>query len=81
MAQLLVRNISEALVRTLKLRAAEHGISAEEEHRRILAEQLLPVSQSAPYDFKDHLSALSEVEDDVSFDRPRVLTNRPPPEI
>lgn len=81
MAQLLVRNISEALVRTLKLRAAEHGISAEEEHRRILAEQLLSASQAAPYDFKDHLSALSEVEDDVSFDRPRVLTNRPPPEI
>ena len=72
MAQLLVRNISEALVRTLKLRAAEHGISAEEEHRRILAEQLLSVSQAAPYDFKDHLSALAEDagdENDWLFDR------------
>jgi plasmid stability protein len=40
MAQLLVRNIPEALARTLKQRAAEHGVSAEEEHRRILLEAL-----------------------------------------
>jgi len=40
MAQLLVRNISEALAKRLKQRAAEHGVSAEEEHRRILQEAL-----------------------------------------
>jgi plasmid stability protein len=40
MAQLLVRNIPDALARTLKERAAAHGISAEEEHRRILQEAL-----------------------------------------
>lgn len=40
MAQLLVRNISDALVKRLKVRAAERGVSAEEEHRRILADAL-----------------------------------------
>ena len=40
MAQLVVRNIEEALVRALKLRAAARGISAEAEHRAILREAL-----------------------------------------
>jgi plasmid stability protein len=40
MPQLLVRNINEALVRKLKRRALLHGVSAEEEHRRILKETL-----------------------------------------
>ncbi|MFT3991878.1 MAG: hypothetical protein QM680_10765 [Luteolibacter sp.] len=40
MAQLLVRNIPDELAKLLKLRAAEHGVSAEEEHRRILREAL-----------------------------------------
>lgn len=40
MAQLLVRNVDDGLVRKLKLRARTRGVSAEEEHRRILAESL-----------------------------------------
>ena len=40
MPQLLVRNINESLVRKLKRRALLHGVSAEEEHRRILKETL-----------------------------------------
>jgi plasmid stability protein len=40
MAQLLVRDLDQSLVRKLKLRAAAHGVSAEEEHRRILREAL-----------------------------------------
>lgn len=44
MAQLLVRNIPEELAKSLKRRAAEHGVSAEEEHRRILSAAL----QEAP---------------------------------
>lgn len=41
MAQLLVRNLDDELVRHLKRRAGEHGVSVEEEHRRILREALL----------------------------------------
>ncbi len=40
MKQLLVRNIDDSLVKKLKRQAAEHGISAEEYHRRILADFL-----------------------------------------
>ena len=36
MAQLIVRNLDEDLVRRLKERAARNGRSAEEEHRQIL---------------------------------------------
>lgn len=40
MPQLLVRNVDDAIVRKLKRRAASHGVSAEEEHRRLLREAL-----------------------------------------
>lgn len=40
MPQLLVRNVHESLVRKLKRQASLHGVSAEEEHRRILKESL-----------------------------------------
>ena len=36
MATLTVRNLDESLVRKLRIRAAEHGRSAEAEHREIL---------------------------------------------
>jgi plasmid stability protein len=36
-ANLIVRDIDESLVRALKQRAARHGRSAEAEHREILA--------------------------------------------
>ena len=40
MAQLVVRNLEDELVAKLKLRAAEHGRSAEAEHREILRQAL-----------------------------------------
>jgi len=40
MPQLLVRDIPVILVQKLKRRAAQHGVSAEEEHRRILRDAL-----------------------------------------
>ncbi len=42
MAQLLVRDVPQDVVDALKRRAAEHGRSAEAEHRRILEEALRP---------------------------------------
>lgn len=36
MATLTVRNLDEGIVRALRIRAAEHGRSAEAEHREIL---------------------------------------------
>ena len=40
MATLTVRNLDDDLVRKLRIRAAEHGRSAEAEHREILREVL-----------------------------------------
>ncbi|MCX7663449.1 MAG: plasmid stabilization protein [Tepidimonas fonticaldi] len=48
MAALTIRNVDEALKRSLRLRAAQHGVSMEEEARRILREALLRVSPTQP---------------------------------
>lgn len=40
MGQLLVRKVDDSLIAVLKRRAAKHGISTEEEHRRVLAQCL-----------------------------------------
>jgi plasmid stability protein len=66
MAQLLVRGLDEDLVRRLKLRAAENGFSAEEEHRRILREALTGDSDRF---FYEHLLAMPDVGDDSDFER------------
>jgi plasmid stability protein len=44
MAMLTVRNLDEALKSQLRVRAAQHGRSMEEEARRILREALMPAS-------------------------------------
>ena len=41
MATLTVRNLDDAVVRRLRIRAAEHGRSAEAEHREILKAVLI----------------------------------------
>lgn len=47
MATLTVRNLEDDLVRRLRIRAAEHGRSAEAEHREILREALVRRGQLA----------------------------------
>ena len=75
MAQLLVRNLDEGLVKRLRIRAAEHGLSAEEEHRRILISALTEGEGAKP-NFKDHLLGLSEAAPTLTFDRPRGISKR-----
>ncbi len=69
MAQLIVRNIDEELVRLLKIRAAEHGRSAEAEHRDILREALQP--QSKGQSLKALLMEMPDVGEDSDFVRSR----------
>jgi plasmid stability protein len=45
MAMLTVRNLDETLKSQLRIKAAQHGCSMEEEVRRILREALLPTSR------------------------------------
>jgi plasmid stability protein len=68
MAQLIVRELEESVVRALKLRAAKKGVSAEAEHRAILREVLLRRSRRS---FKDALLAMPDVgkDSDFTFDR------------
>jgi antitoxin FitA len=68
MAQLLVRDIETEVVRELKIRAARHGRSAEEEHRRILREALSRKGQGQS--LKEMLLAMPDVGEDRDFERP-----------
>lgn len=64
MAQLIVRNIEDEVVKALKISAAEHGRSAEEEHRELLRSALLRPRESHA-DFKSLLDSIPTGEDDI----------------
>ena len=68
MAQLLVRNLDEDLVKALQIRAAEHGRSAEAEHREILKAAL--GKRPAVVDFKAFLESMPG-DDDSDLDLER----------
>lgn len=67
MSQLLVRDVDEVLVLELKRRAAEHGRSAEAEHREILRQALVE-KQPKPRSFKEALASMPSLGDDDLFD-------------
>lgn len=75
MAQLLVRNLDEELVLRLKRRAGEHGVSVEEEHRRILREVLLKDGGERK-SFWQMLGEMPAGGDDELFGRERNLPGR-----
>jgi plasmid stability protein len=49
MGQLTVRKVDDEIIRRLKIRAAEHGRSAEAEHREILKQALLPETSAEDF--------------------------------
>jgi antitoxin FitA len=67
MAQLIVRNLDDEIVKRLKRRAAEAGRSVEAEHREILREALL--FRGKRKSFKEHLLAIPNVGRDKDFAR------------
>jgi antitoxin FitA len=68
MPQLIVRQIEEKVVKKLKQQAGAHGVSMEEEHRRILRKSLLGKS-SKRTSFKEALLAMPNVGKDKDFER------------
>lgn len=64
MAQLVVRNLDDDVVRRLKLRAAAAGRSAEEEHRQIL-QTVLTGPKCRP--LAEVLAAIPDVGTDDDF--------------
>jgi plasmid stability protein len=72
MPQLIVRKLEAKIVKKLKEQAGQHGVSMEEEHRRILRRALLGPPQKRP-SFKAALLAMPNVGEDADFMRPREL--------
>lgn len=66
MANLIVRNIDDAIVKALKLRASRKGVSAEAEHRKILEQVLLHPPQKS---FAEVLCQIPQVGRDEDFER------------
>ena len=66
MANLIVRNVEDEVVQALKERSGKHGVSAEEEHRRILRRVLLRPRQKS---FAEALSQIPDVGKDADFSR------------
>ena len=73
MAQLIVRNIEDAVVDALKREAARNGRSAEAEHREILRRSLLKAPRRS---LKAHLLAMPDVGDDGDFEVRRAPARR-----
>lgn len=66
MAQLVVRNLDEDLVKSLKQRATAHGHSAEEEHRQILQAALRAPRRRS---LAELLASMPDVGEDADFAR------------
>jgi plasmid stability protein len=71
MANLIVRNVDDAIAKALKLQASQHGISAEAEHRQILAQALLRPQKKS---FLEALSQIPDVGTDADFARVQDLS-------
>ena len=66
MANLIVRNVEDEVVQALKEQSGKHGVSAEEEHRRILRQALLKPRQKS---FVEVLTQIPNVGEDQDFAR------------
>ena len=66
MANLIVRDVDDAIATALNVRARQHGISAEAEHRRILEQALLRPRRKS---FLEVLRQMPDVGRDEDFAR------------
>ncbi len=73
MANLVVRNIDETIVKALKERAGRSGHSAEAEHRLILARALI---QPRKKSFAEFLATIPNVGKDSDFERVQEVDER-----
>lgn len=66
MANLIVRNVPEDVVKALKKRAGRHGTSAEAEHRKILTQAL---SKTRKRSFAEVIASMPDIGKDSDFER------------
>jgi len=77
MAALTIRNVDDAIKQSLRIRAAQHGVSMEEEARRILRDALVRVSQ--PQALGQRLKQRFAEAADAAFElAPRLISRTPP---
>lgn len=74
MAQLIVRNLEESVVKALRERAARKGRSTEAEHREILRDAL--VANRRRTSLKSLLQSMPDAGSDADFARPRARGRR-----
>lgn len=80
MAALTIRNVDDSTKTALRVRAAQHGVSMEEEARRILRDALLRVSPpGAPGGFGQRLVQRFESVASEDFTLPVRHATRMPP--
>ena len=68
MPQLLVRKVESAVVKKLRAKAAEQGVSVEEAHRRLLRATLMGDDPGAKRNFIEYLQAIPRGEE-IAFPR------------
>jgi plasmid stability protein len=78
MATLTIRQLDDGLKAKLRVRAAEHGKSMEEEAREILRQALRPSEESGT-DFVSHIRSLVEPFGGFELELPERLPPREPP--
>ena len=78
MANLTIRKFDEKLKKRLRIRAARHGRSMEEEARQILADGLARKRVAAP-NLSDAIASLVDPIGGIELDIPKRPTEREPP--
>lgn len=78
MASLTIRRLDEKLKRRLRMRAARHGRSMEEEARQILSRDLQN-NKTPPQNLADAIAVLVDPVGGIDLDLPMRFTSREPP--
>jgi plasmid stability protein len=76
MAQLIVRNLEDRIIKKLRQKAVEAGVSTEEEHRRILQRVLLGSQLDRKSTLKEYLCTMPGGMDERDFERPKSKLRR-----
>lgn len=80
MASMTIRNLDDGLKQKLRVRAAEHGVSMEEEARQILRSALTAPNES-PSNLGSRIRGRFAALGGVDLDLPEREAMRPPPDF
>lgn len=80
MAMLTIRNIDDSLKKQLRIRAAEHGLSMEEEVRRILQLAIAPKKPQKGLGSRIHQKVM-ELAGGIDLELPPRSAPRPAPDF